>query len=382
MSEKDNKFILGDNSDGYRRSAETDKTIPINLPNRRPERKQYTPPSRPSQRQQTGGRRTPAAGERRPAGRPAQRPAGRPAGRPAQRPADAKRRAPQQTQDMRNMSPNERRKLHNELRRKQRRRKQIMTYAAVSFIVLIMAVVLSLTVFFQISEITVSGKSPYTDEQIIAASGISLGENVILCKADEVDGNLAKSLPYIGSASVKRSLSGKVTITVKATAPMWSVINGEQSIIINSAGKVLELGTPEKALEATIIQGVAVTQAVPGETVVFSDEVPFDFVREIGNAVTSAGLKKLTTLNLTDTDYIQALYDGRLTIIIGTTDNLAKKLALTAKVIERENQIDPEQYGTVDLTVENKLYFRPQKSEDMFGEETEENITETTDEAA
>lgn len=382
MSEKDNKFILGDNSDGYRRSAESEKTQPVYLPPKRPAQRRSAPPSRPSQRPTVNGRASagsPSGQRRRPASPQGQRPTAK---RPASNAAQRVRRSPQQPQNMSELSPNERRKLHNELRRKQRRRKQIMTYVAVSFVVLAMAVILSLTVFFQISEITISGSSPYTDEQIIDASGISIGENVIRCKADAVSENLAKNLPYIDSASVERSLSGKVKITVKTTAPVWSVINGEQSILINAKGKVLELGAPEKALEATIIQGVSVTHAVPGETVAFSEEVSFDFVKEIGDAVASAGLDKLTTLNLVDTDYIQALYDGRLTIIIGSTDNLAKKLALTAKVIERENEIDPDQYGTIDLTIEDKLYFRPAENDELADDEPQENVTEMTSDAA
>ena len=116
--------------------------------------------------------------------------------------------------------------------------------------------------------------------------------------------------------------------------------------------------------------------------VVFSEEVSFDFVKEIGDAVASSGLDKLTTLNLVDLDYIQALYDGRLTIIIGSTDNLAKKLALTAKVIERENEIDPDQYGTIDLTIEDKLYFRPAENDESADDEPQEDVTEMTSDAA
>ncbi len=352
MSEKENKFILGDNTSGYRRSADSEKTQPIALPSRQPVRRQAKPPVRPSQRQPVKSR--PTLNEQRKS--PAQRPA-----RSGQAPVRRPSAQPQQDDAL---SQNERRKLHNEQRRRQRRRKQLLNYAAVCAVVLVVAVVLSLTVFFKISEITVSGKSPYTDEQIIEASGIALGENVIRCDTDSVSGSLAKKLPYIGSAEVKRSLSGKVTITVETTAPMWSVINGETAMLIDSQGKLLEIGAPEIALEATIIQGVTVSTAVLGETVEFSDDVPFSFVKEIGDAMQAAGLDKITTLNLIDVDYIQALYDGRLTIIIGTVDNLDKKLALTAKVIERENEIDPGQYGTIDLTIDDKLYFRPEEPEE------------------
>ncbi len=271
------------------------------------------------------------------------------------------------------LSANEKKKLHNERRRQQRRRQQLVTYTAVCFVVLIAVTVLSLTVFFQVNEITVIGKTPYSHEQIVDACGIEMGENIILCKAGKVGKTLSKALPYIDDADVKRTISGKVTITVKTTKPKWSVINGEQSIIINSQGKVLEIAPAEKALEATILQGVAIAEAVPGEGVVLGEGVTFEFVKEIGDAADKAGLEKLTTLNLTDLDYMQVLYDGRLTIIIGSVENIEKKFALTAKVIERENEIDPDQYGTIDLTIEDKLYFRPEENPQDSGEVTEGN---------
>lgn len=355
MSEKENKFILGDNSDGYRRSTDS-STQPFSLPPQRPaEKKAQQRPVRPSARpssvqpvRRTAKKQT-AASPRRKTGQAQSREG-------AQQP----------------LSANERRRQHNELRKRQRRKKQILTYVAVAAAVVLIAVVLSLTVFFQINEITVKGNSPYTEEQIIGASGLEMGENIILCGADEVSDNLAKSLPYIGSATVDRSASGKVVINVKTTEPKWSFINGEQAVLINKEGKVLEIGAAEKALEATIVQGAVVTYAVPGEKIVLGEEIPFSLVSELGTAFDEAGISLLTTVNLSDIDYIQALYDGRYKLIIGSMSDIDVKLALAAKVIERENEIDPDQYATLDLTVDNKVYFRPEENpDDYYGEEEE-----------
>ncbi len=359
MSEKENKFILGDNSDGYRRSA--DSTQPFNLPPQRPVEKK--PQQRP----------TPV----RPSARPS---AVQPVRRKQQ--ASPRRKSGQAQDDRQPMSANEKRRLHNELRKKQRRRKQIMTYIALGLAVVAIAVVLSLTVFFQINEITVKGDSPYTEEQIIGASGISLGENIIRCGADKVSGNLSKSLPYISSATVDRSASGKVVITVKKAVPEWSFLNGEQAVIIDKTGKVLEIGLPEIALEATIVQGAVVTYAVPGEEIILGEDVPLSFVKELGAAFDEAGINQLTTVNLSDTDYIQALYDGRYKLIVGSTSGIDVKLALAAKVIERENEIDPNQHATLDLTVDNKVYFRPEENPDDYSggeEETSAPAEETSD---
>ncbi len=351
MSEKENKFILGDNSDGYRRSTENSDTFPFSIPREKPASERPRP-VRPSARPSSV--------------QPARRTASRQTASPRKKTGQA--RQPQQEGQA--LSANERRKRHNELRRKQRRRKQLLTYAAVAVAIVGVALLLSLTVFFQINEITVKGNSPYTQEQIIGASGLEMGENIILCGADKVSDNLSKSLPYIGSATVERSASGKVVINVKTTSPKWSFINGEQAVLIDKNGKVLEIGTSEKALEATIVQGAVVANAIPGEIISLGDDIPFSLVDELGKAFEKAGISTLTTVNLSDVDYIQALYDGRLNLIIGSMTGIDMKLALAAKVIERENEIDPDQYGTLDLTVDNKVYFRPEENpNDYYGGE-------------
>ena len=60
-----------------------------------------------------------------------------------------------------------------------RRRNMSLYYGLVLFIVLIMFAVLSVTVFFNVENIIVNGSSIYTAEEIVAASGIQGGDNMI-----------------------------------------------------------------------------------------------------------------------------------------------------------------------------------------------------------
>ncbi|MBQ3603108.1 MAG: FtsQ-type POTRA domain-containing protein [Clostridia bacterium] len=365
MSEKENKFILGDNSDGYRRSSE--ETQPVVLPEYMVRRQRPAPARKPAQRPSAKGRPAPQARKKTAATKSVKKP--------------VKRKTNGRPEENQSLSRNEKIKLHNEQRRRQKRRKQIINYAAVCLAVLALAVVLSLTVFFQVNEFVIKGKSPYTEEQIINACGIRMGENIIRCDAKSVGDKLSQALPYIGSAAVERSASGKVTITVKTVEPCWSVINGEQAVLIDAGGKVLEIASAEKALEATIVQGIVVSEAVPGQAVVLQEDVPFSYLDTIGKAIASADIDKLTSLNLSDTDYMQALYDGRINIIIGGSDNLTMKLALASEVIKRENSIDPAQYGTIDLTIDDMAYFRPQEEDAPYAPE-EETSAEDTDNGA
>ena len=72
--------------------------------------------------------------------------------------------------------------------------------------------------------------------------------------------------------------------------------------------------------------------------------------------------------------------DARLTLQIGTLSGLERKLALAQRVINRENELNPEQYGTINLTVEGKAYFSETKPDKDLNEGVDESVTEPGDE--
>ena len=71
-------------------------------------------------------------------------------------------------------------------RKKRRRRKKIIaTLIALLCISIITLGVLSLTVFFKIEKINVTGNTTYTAEKIISSAGIANGDNLILASEKE-----------------------------------------------------------------------------------------------------------------------------------------------------------------------------------------------------
>lgn len=392
MDDKNDKFIIGDNTDGYRRSA-SDYDLDLFAERKKPaEEPKREPQGRPVRAQQKApakknGAKVPNFFTRKPSqpvpekkGPTVKRHGKPPSPQETRRiPRPVKRPAPVQEEKI--LSANERRRLHAEQRRAERRRKTILQYIAIGFAVVAVMVVLSLTVFFKIDEIQIVGESPYTDEQIIASSGISLNENIIVCDAKGVSGKLAKALPHIGSAEVKRSLSGKVTITVKVTPGKYSFINGDTAVVINDEGKVLGQVPAAEAVKYTVVQGLGIVNAVPGETVEVSDSGAYELLKSVGAQLDGAGINKITSVDITNVYDINVVYDGRLTLLIGGMSSVERKLALAAKVIERENEIDPMQYGRIDLSsVEGKAFFKPLEEpvEEETSEETSVPVEETS----
>lgn len=303
---------------------------------------------------------------------PGKRPARQPVRRPAQRPIQRPGQKPVQ------MSANEQRRDYAQKRRAQRQRRLFIQCVAIGLCVTVAMVVLSLTVFFRIDEIKIecAGELPYSDQEVIAASGISLNENILTCDADEVGAKLSKALPYIGGAKVKRSLNGKVVITVELTPGCYSFSLGEKIVVVDPDGKVLEHKAEQSEDTYTEIVGADLSQATPGEKVELVDQGMFTLLSDMYTKLENAGVNNVTSIDVTDVYDVTIVYDGRITMELGDTNNLDKKLALAAMVIQRENQIDPEQHGVIDLgAVEGKAFFRPVEAPE---ETTEEDVTEET----
>ena len=418
MDDNNEKFIIGDNTDGYRRSnVEYDLDL-FSDPKRReksgsdgkasaassaparskdakkqsffgkknskpvPEKQgpsvtRYAKPPREvgAEKKSRAVRRPVQGRENKPeqssVRKSLQRPLQKPLRKPAQRPQQRPGARPVQK------SANEQRRDYAQKRRIQRQRKLFVQCVAIGLCVTVAMIVLSLTVFFRIDEIKIecAGELPYSDQEIIAASGISLNENILTCDADGVGGRLSKELPYIGDATVKRSLNGRVVITVELTPGCYSFSLGENIVVVDPDGKVLEHKAEQPEDVYTEIVGADLSQATPGEKVELVDQGIFTLLDDIYTKLENAGVSGVTSIDVTDVYDVTIVYDGRITMEIGDTNNIDKKLALAAMVIQRENQIDPEQHGVIDLgSVEGKAFFRPVEAP----EEPTEDVSEET----
>lgn len=78
----------------------------------------------------------------------------------------------------------------------------------------ILALTVGATVFFRVEQVTVSGNQRYTQEEIIAASGIQLGDNLYSLNKVRIDQNIRTTLPYIGDLTINRALPSTIQITV------------------------------------------------------------------------------------------------------------------------------------------------------------------------
>lgn len=80
----------------------------------------------------------------------------------------------------------------------------------------VLAVVVALTggatVFFRVETVEVTGNQRYTQEEIIAASGIQMGDNLYALNKVSIDRKIRTRLPYVGELSINRAQIGRAHV--------------------------------------------------------------------------------------------------------------------------------------------------------------------------
>ena len=87
----------------------------------------------------------------------------------------------------------------------------------------IAAVIGAVTLFFKAETIAVEGNRKYTEQEVIEAAGLHLGDNLYLMNKYDHAQAIFQNLPYVESASINRKLPDTLLIEVKECPAAASV---------------------------------------------------------------------------------------------------------------------------------------------------------------
>ncbi|MBR3819721.1 MAG: FtsQ-type POTRA domain-containing protein [Clostridia bacterium] len=275
----------------------------------------------------------------------------------------------------RRLTPEERQIRVKQLKRKRNIRKAIVIIGFLLILSLIISPVLILTLF-RVKSFTVEGVGKYTQEEIISASGIALGKNLLFADLDEASDNIERILPFTDEVKITKKLPDGIIIRCDSTEAAFAIAmpNGLYALT-NENLKVLEL-SGKLPSGISLITGVVPYSAEIGEIAAFDvikdGEKKEEFVDEtlhllleITGAIAKNETKDINLINVSDRNDIYLIYQGRIVLNLGNSSELSSKLSLGTKVINSENSIDPFQYGTINLTVVTEAVFNPSDMKDI-----------------
>ena len=258
-----------------------------------------------------------------------------------------------------------------QVRNKSRRNKNgsnVLIYAFLTITLISVMVVLSLTVFFKASEITVVGAGGrYSKEDIISAAGLNVGDNLFLTDSDEVEKNIQEKLPYITNAELSKKFPSTFKLTVKETKPDRIYNVGKDMYALCKGEKVLEI--TDEYISGYTYYDIPVKEVKAGKKIVIDNEIS-EIYDELAKAIGESKLGNITAVSFKNKVDIKLIYDNRLLLEIGTTENIKDKLATALEVIDRvKTKHGNEVEGSINLK-----YLVDDNTETYFTQESIANF--------
>lgn len=256
-------------------------------------------------------------------------------------------------------------------RRKKRGRK-ILATTAFLLTVAAVATVICLAMFFNIAQLSVAGLLEYTPEEILAVTGIELGQNIFAIDDKAVAQAIYSSFPYVESVKIVRLLPEAVELVVTETKPELVMVNNAESYtIIGQNGRILRHREGVTTEGLPIFIGADFTTLPEGQTIsqqelevasaaAAKDETKEPYcdalLRALGSLTTARYLlgataetafEKVSYYDVKDDLSVVLLYDNRVLVELGSELELIYKMKFGKTVLE---ELGDSFLGTVDLS--------------------------------
>ncbi len=238
-------------------------------------------------------------------------------------------------------------------RRRRARKKALMT-ALIGFLSIAGAVATFILVF-RLESVAVEGNSVYSDAELIEMVPILQDENIFSFSTLDVELQITEEFVYIESVDVRRRLPATVVIEVTPSIERYMIEDGSQRYIVSETLKTLRI-----AQDGDVFCGiVGLDQTTPeiGDPITSKDENKQSMFLLLLDELEKANLlEKVTEINIIDTLNMEFIYDGRITVVLGSDLSMDYKIQMVNKVLQ--DSIQESEIGTIDATVPGKAVFK------------------------
>ena len=241
---------------------------------------------------------------------------------------------------------------------------QLLTVVAV-----VLALVFGMAIFFKVGKVVkdgvniakvyVSGNEKYTEYDVMQASGIKVGENLLTMRKAEVGGRILEQLPYVTKVRVSIKLPEGVNIEVEETDVVYSAQADDESWwLIRSDGVVVEKTNEADAKLHTRVLGVLLTETKIGQNAVAKEPEPrvdettgetlpvtttaADQLRSaisiLGFLESNSIIGEADSVDVTSLNNLEIGYEDRFRVILGDSTRLGEKIRIMkATIVEMKD---------------------------------------------
>ena len=224
-------------------------------------------------------------------------------------------------------------------------------------------IVAALTLFFKVENISVSGNSRYTVEEIIAVSGVQQGDNLILMDKYALAQRLYTQLPYITNVRINRAFPDGLIVEITETHATLAIESGGAWWLVSEDGKIVDTTDTEGAKGYLLLRGMSAQEVEIGAqlTLAPDETMSAQRLKELVAALKEREmLGKTQSIDATDSAILILKYDGRFDVELYYDADFDFKLdCLRAAVAE----LEPNETGVIRMTMkdENEVRFIPNR---------------------
>lgn len=244
-----------------------------------------------------------------------------------------------------------RRKSRQREIRRRRRKKAFVVFIMLCFLTII---VLSLTVFFKVQTVKVSGSDLYEKAEITNAASV-IGKNLFLISGTKLEEKIRLSLPYVDEIKIRRALPHTLKIEVTDASPYSFYKSKGKYYIASKKGYILEetKSGSDDLLEIKCSEAVCTV----GKMVTVVSEREQKLITELTEKLEEMEIPA-NSIDVSNPASIKLRVDKRFDVNLGTKDYLLKKLAHLKGMIK---SIESDKKGNIDLSM-----WTPENSQGSF----------------
>lgn len=231
-------------------------------------------------------------------------------------------------------------------------------FGPMSFVLVCISVVVAMSIFFRVSTVEVVGNEDYTDQEIVAATGIDAGDNLFFLNRISAISRMMARLPYIQEASVSRVLPDKVVITVQESNAVATVQSETSAWMIDRNCKMMTAVTESEAMGLIPVTGITAVLPSVGDPIQPKDEgdaAKVAYLSEILLEIEVRGLQsRISKIDISDVTNPVIRFDDRFDVKLGAKSDTIHKFGLFLSASE---QLASGDMGVIDLSLDDNAHF-------------------------
>ena len=206
--------------------------------------------------------------------------------------------------------------------------------------------VLIFTLLFQVKQVRVEGETRYGEEEVLAASGIEMDENLLLAGRDSA-ALIQKGLPYVREAVIRKELPSTLVIEISETAPFYCMEQERKWYILDAELKLLE-SADKRPKKLVVLKGLLFDEAELGEKAAFFEAAKVKALEELGQIFLANEITGITVIDIENSLDVRLKYEDRLVIKLGIPNELEIKVRYAMAVIREK--LDVKDRGMIDIS--------------------------------